>query len=204
MDDYIDIRRLKTGAEQIFKRAYQEHYSGLYRYALSYLKNEEEAKNIVQEVFVLFWSKREGLDDYTNIKAYLVASLKYMLWNEMSKKKRRLAIRKEIYKENILELELHMHALDHTPISFLCTNEIYQILDRTLEKQGLQTKEIFNLSREVNLSYPEIAVRLNISTKSVEYHMSKALRALRIALKTYLVIVILVFRIFYNFLGNGV
>lgn len=195
MEKYIDIRYLKTGSQKAFKEVYQEHYSGLYRYAMSYLKNEEEVKNIIQEVFILFWNKKNELEDFTNLKAYLVASLKYLLWNEI-RKKRRLAVRKEASTENILELDLHIETLDQTPISFLCTNEIYTILYHTLEEQGVQTKEIFILNREVNLSYQEIALRLDISTKSVEYHISKALRALRIALKAYLIIVLFLLKTF--------
>ncbi|QIH31618.1 sigma-70 family RNA polymerase sigma factor [Sphingobacterium sp. DR205] len=195
MEKYIDIRYLKTGSQKAFKEVYQEHYPGLYRYAMSYLKNEEEVKNIIQEVFILFWNKKSELEDFTNLKAYLVASLKYLLWNEI-RKKRRLAVRKEASTENILELDLHIETLDQTPISFLCTNEIYTILYHTLEEQGVQTKEIFILNREVNLSYQEIALRLDISTKSVEYHISKALRALRIALKAYLIIVLFLLKTF--------
>lgn len=195
MEKYIDIRYLKTGSQKAFKEVYQEHYPGLYRYAMSYLKNEEEVKNIIQEVFILFWNKKNELEDFTNLKAYLVASLKYLLWNEI-RKKRRLAVRKEASTENILELDLHIETLDQTPISFLCTNEIYTILYHTLEEQGVQTKEIFILNREVNLSYQEIALRLDISTKSVEYHISKALRALRIALKAYLIIVLFLLKTF--------
>lgn len=194
--NHKNITQPPKGADNAFRKVFEEYYYGLYQYALSYLKDEDEAKNAVQDVFVLLLEKKETLDDNTNIKAYLVASLKYILWNEINKKRRRLLIQQEMYRETIGELDLNLYTLDHTPIATLCADELKDIIRNTLDEQGKLTKEIFMLSRENNLSYKEIAKKLELSTKSIEYHMSKTLAALRVALKPYLTLIGFFFYIF--------
>eukprot|EP00825_Cyclidium_porcatum_P001080 TRINITY_DN10482_c0_g1_i1.p2 TRINITY_DN10482_c0_g1~~TRINITY_DN10482_c0_g1_i1.p2 ORF type:complete len:119 (+),score=20.60 TRINITY_DN10482_c0_g1_i1:35-391(+) len=68
----------------------------------------------------------------------------------------------------------------------LFTAEMNEIVDKTLESLPKQTKEIFIMSRYQNLSHKEIADKLNITTKGVEFHISKAIKALRISLKDYM------------------
>lgn len=80
----------------------------------------------------------------------------------------------------------------------LFSEEIQQLFDKALETLPEKTRRIFMMSRSDEKSYKEIAEAMNLSTKSIEFHMSKALSVLRIALKDYLPLLLPVFEFFYS------
>lgn len=188
--DHLYIKELKKGSESAFKHVFEKHYQGLFQYALSYLKEEEEAENIIQDVFVLLWENRKDLDEETNLQGYLVVSTKYLLWNEINKKKRRMAIHKKIQTDTLKEIDLQLYTLDHSPLSLLCAKEINEIVDKALNSQSDTAKKIFLLSRKEHLSYKEIAKKLELSPKTIEYHISKVLNILRKELSNYLKLIL--------------
>ena len=84
------------------------------------------------------------------------------------------------------ELDFKISALSACDPYELYTHEVQEIVNQTLEKLPSKTRQIFLMNRYEDISYPEIAQRLSINQKTVEYHISKALKVLRLVLKDYL------------------
>ncbi len=167
-----------------FEALFREHYEGLGRYAFSILKNQSVSEDTVQKLFVNLWEKRKELR-IQEIKPYLYRSIYNLSMNELKKIKKN---------------QLHVEISERPEVSG-SSDSSNGILQEELEgkiEQALQTLpekcgEVFRMSRFSEMSYKEISEKLDISIKTVENHMGKALRLMRIELKEYLseVIVIL-------------
>jgi RNA polymerase sigma-70 factor (family 1) len=162
------LRRLKQDDERAFDALFR-HYSALvYRFAYSYLKSRPAAEEIVQECFIKIWEKREQLRDDIPLKGYLFTTAHHAVLNELRRDQH--------------HLRLHGHVAATSPASVANEAEYQEMealylaaLDRLPPKQ----REVFVLSRQQGLSYPEIAERQGVSVKTVEAHIMQALKTLR-------------------------
>lgn len=94
--------------------------------------------------------------------------------------------RENILNDELYELDFRISSLDACNPTDIFSEEINRIVNRTLDTLPLQTRNVFRMSRYENKSIKEIADTLNISVKGVDYHIGKALKALRVNLKDYL------------------
>lgn len=185
------VSAIVAGDEAAFKTVFDKFYKGLLRFAISYIEEVHTAENMVQDAFVLLWEKRAELDEEDpNLHAFLVKVVKLKAWNSIAKHRRRMSIEKKIHDDVIRELDLKMYTLDSVNTSSLYIEEIEEIVAERLKKLPEQTQKIFNYSRREYLSNKEIAERLNLSEKSVEYHITKTLKVLRTELADYLKVVL--------------
>lgn len=163
------LRRLKTGDERAFDALFG-HYSALvYRFAYSYLKARPEAEEIVQECFLKIWEKRESLRDDIPLKGYLFTTAHNAILNQLR------------HNQHHLRFQAHTAALDPVQVGNGAEfAELEAVYRAALEKLPPKRREIFMLSRQQGLSYPEIAAQLNLSVKTVEAQMSHALKFLRV------------------------
>lgn len=184
------VEQLMNGEEPAFKQAFSEHYPGLLRFANSYVHNSFQAENIVQDAFVILWEKRTSLSKQTNLKAFLVTVVKNKAINFLEKERNRAQIDANILK--MRETNYALDALHSLNPEELFSAEIVEILNKALDELSEQTRNIFILSRFKGLSNKTIALKLNITEKGVEYHLSKALKFLRIKLADYLHVLILI------------
>ena len=163
------LRRLKQDDERAFDALFR-HYSALvYRFAYSYLKSRPAAEEIVQECFIKIWEKRAHLRDDVPLKGYLFTTAHHAVLNELRRDQHHLRLHGQV-------------AATAGPASVANEAEyqemeaLYQAaLDRLPPKQ----REVFVLSRQLGLSYPEIAARQGVSVKTVEAHIMQALKTLR-------------------------
>lgn len=186
------VTSLIDGSQEAFKIVFNKHYEGLFRFALSYVNDRYVAENIVQDSFILLWEKHAELETDSNLHAYLIRVVKLKLWNHIEKQHRQLIIQKEIYDDDIRELNLKLYTLDAINTTSLYIEDIRQIINRTIDELPELTRNIFLLSREQYLSNKQIAERINLSEKSVEYHISRTLKQLRISLSSYLKTIVFV------------
>ncbi|MEQ8415508.1 MULTISPECIES: RNA polymerase sigma-70 factor [unclassified Imperialibacter] len=156
---------------------FKQHYTELCRYALKLTRNNEVAEEVVQEVFVNFWERREEINISYSVKAYLVASVRNRSINYL-----KLQLPKELKKEDVDNLSEKADLSDPTQIEY---NELYSIVQKAIDLLPDRCKVIFVLSREEGLTYQEIAEKLELSVKTVENQMSIALKKLRVSLKPY-------------------
>ncbi len=188
---------LKKGDQASFKIVYDHFYSRLYYFVLEYVPNSDGAENIVQDTFLTLWEKYKQLREDTNLNAYLYTvaknnSLKYLRDQKYSQK---------LFTSNQLssvELELNVGSLEKLDTSTLVFEEIETIIKLTLDSLPEQCRIVFEQSRFEQKKNKEIAELLGISTKTVEGHITKALKIFRTSLKEYLPLVAFIFSLYYN------
>ncbi len=138
------------------------------------------------------WEKKHELDIDSNLHAFLTKIVKLKTWNHIEKQRRRIDIEKDLYDDFSRELNLKLYSLESMNVSDIYISEIEKIIQESLQTLPEQTQIIFKLSRDEFLSNRKIAEQMNLSEKSIEYHISKALKVLRLELSDYLKIIILI------------
>ncbi|HZL12232.1 MAG TPA: RNA polymerase sigma-70 factor [Prolixibacteraceae bacterium] len=188
----LDIQSLRAGKKKAYEEVYNEFFGVLYHLSINYLHDEKVAEEIVQDTFLKLWEIKETLNDQTNIKNFLYTITKNNCLNYLRNQKISLK-----HQENIkyLEMQFNYEALDKLG-NYFQFEELRDKIEESILKLPAEVIETFKLSRFEELSYKEIAARQNISIKTVEARISKALRILRVELKDYLPLLYLVTRLF--------
>ena len=185
------LQNLAAGEESSFEILYDTYYKRLYHFALHYLNDEELSKDIVQDVFSITWEDHRKFENVSNVSSWIYTLTK----NQCLKKIDRLKVKQkhaDILKYRQLNIiQNALTDLDTSPVIF---DEINAIVNHTLSALSPQSRQIFEMSRFENMKNREIAEKLDISQKSVEAHITKALKHLKKALKNYLPFVILLLK----------
>lgn len=176
------VLEIKAGSEKSFELIFKTYYSALCRHAFGMLKDKEEAEEMVQNMFVNYWDKRENIDIKTSLKSYLYKSIHNLCLNNIKHQK----IKKQYEQYNLAVVNT---ASKNENFS----DELQLQINHAIESLPPQCKLIFNLSRFEELKYREIAETLDISEKTVENQMGKALKVMREKLSEYLPLLILLF-----------
>lgn len=184
------IPLLIQGNESAFEKVYRMYFQRVVNFINTYLNDTSLSKSIAQDTFLKLWEQRKFLRTNTSLLSYLLviarnSCLDYLKHKQIILKYENAVQQK--YKEN----ELNYHALRRLEIDFMTYREIEQIIQQTIEKLPPQCREVFCLSRFEDFSNQEIAEKLEISVKTVEAHITRALKILREALKDYITILIL-------------
>ncbi len=172
-----------------FEMLFKTHYKALHAYATIILKDEDDAEEIVQQLFLKFWEKRELLSVQTSLKAYLYKCIYHDSLNYLKHQKV-----KSKYQD------FTQHRMDNTYNDRLEVTELQQQINLALNDLPEQCRTIFQMSRFEELKYREIAEALGLSIKTVENQMGKALRIMRIKLADFLVIILLGLMYYKDFL----
>ena len=167
------------GDVQAFELLFKMYYPTLCSFSNKYLINPEEAKDVVQDVFLKLWENRDEIDTKESLKAYL---FRITANNSIDRLRRRKV--KTKYDE-ILKL-VYLDNYEPSPHNSLLERELSEYIGLALSKIPPQCRRVFDLSRIEGLKYNEIAKYLKISIKTVESHMSKALTLIRTELRGYL------------------
>ena len=185
------VGKLKCGDITSFEIIYKSHYKRIYHFVFQYLQDKEIASNIVQDVFSSLWDNRERLENDTNLNAWLYTVAK----NSALKLLRSIKCEsKHVSELSVRLININYQALselDTSPLSFI---EVERIIRTTLDSLSPQCRKAFELSRFEDKKYTEIAEQMQISQKTVETHISTALKHFRIALKDYLPLVVFLFQ----------
>jgi RNA polymerase sigma-70 factor (family 1) len=164
------IFRLKEGNERAYTELYQLYYSDLCNYASNLCGNDDLAEDIVQHTMIKIWKKGLDLNVNTSLKGYLYKSI-YNHFIDLQRKTKKETSKLERLKQEAL--------LDFVEFSIEEIENIYKQIDIEIEKLPKQCREVFLLGKKEGLKYKEIADKLDISVKTVERHMSIALKKLR-------------------------
>jgi len=177
MDERKLLKQLESGDKNAINALYARYSSRLYRFAFGYLKSEEDARDIVQEVFVRLWCKREALKEETNLEAFLFTVAKNTIISVFRKK-----ISEKEYLEQLRFLVVRNSSDTEKQVDYALLNEKVRELIHTLPEQR---QRIYLLSKEKGYSNKTIANELQISLKTVEDHLTKARKYLKGNLKGY-------------------
>jgi RNA polymerase sigma-70 factor (ECF subfamily) len=166
-----------------FEQFFQEYYIPVLHYCGTIVKDMDDANDIVQQVFVSMWQKSEEINIHTSARAYLYKMVYNASLDFLKHEKIKLRHRKEAPEINNVTAFSDKAA----------ENELEEKIELAIAELPERCGKIFRMSRLKNLKYREIATVLNISEKTVENQMGKALKILREALKDYLPILLLLF-----------
>ncbi len=181
--DLIYDSELVQGNELAFEKIFKIYYKPLCHYAYSFLNDGAEAEEVVQNTFVKIWERRTTIQVQTSVKAYIYSMVRNSCLNVIKHEK----VKQEFAQDHQYVSEKARPVVEEKMISNDLESKIYEAM-RALPEQ---CRLVFQLSRFEELKYQEIADQLEISVKTVENQMGKALKTMRLHLKEYLVLVLL-------------
>lgn len=167
-----------------FEIAYKQYFSSLVGFAYQYVEDSDAAEDIVQEMFGNFWKKADGIDVRTNLKSYLFGAVRNSCLNHLRHQK--------VVESHATDQENN----DVHQIAFLEMDELQDKVNEALAQLPEKRRQIFELSRFEEKKYHEIAEELDVSVKTVETQMSRALKTMREVLGSYLMYLIIASMIF--------
>jgi len=174
--DKAYVHRLKRGDKQAFNYLFHYYNKKLYFFAKGYLKTEKEAEEIVQETFLKIWERKEFLDPELSFHAYLFKIAFNFIQKGLIKNVKNDELKHDLADELI---NFDNHTSNMVNYHFLLQH-INQIIDKLPPRQ----KEIFILRKLDGYSAQEISEKLSLATKTVEAHLTAALKFLKIRLKS--------------------
>lgn len=168
MPDRKLIKQITEGNELAFSALFERYWESLLDTAFRVIEDRDLAQDIVQEVFTELWNKREKLS-IESVTPYLHQSTRYAVFRAIRKSKM-------IFKDlDALETPMKVNNTEEQ----LDFQELTTLMERSISELPEQRQRVFRLSRFEHLSNREIAQQLNISVKTVDNHIAKALQALR-------------------------
>lgn len=182
--DKVLINKVFKGGDVLyFEYLYKTYFRESVFYATQYLRNEEEAREVAQETFITLWEKRGEINEGLSIHAYLLTITRNKCLNLLRKK-----IAAQKYADNLEAREnmANYMALNDDSANPFHLQELEQLIQEVLAEMPEKMRVTFRMNRDEELSYIEIAQRLGVSVKTVEYRISKALLLFREKLKDYL------------------
>ena len=161
-----------------FTEIYNRYWNKLFSVAANKLNNLAEAEEVVQDIFLDLWKRRKELNITICLNAYLATAVKYKVINIFAKRNQQLRFcEKTIMDRSIADISTEQ---------WLSFQELRDRLGKLVAALPEKCRFVFQLSRDRGLSQKEIASQLDISEKTVEAHLSKAIRTLRTELKNFL------------------
>lgn len=170
---------------KIFNQLFITYQSRFIHFANTYVRDWAVAEDITVDSFMYYWENREDLSPDTNIPAYVLTTIKHKCLNYLQHVQVHETVAEHLKKHAKWALETRITTLEDCNPNELFSAEAMQIVNRTLAALPEQSRKIFRMSRMENKSQKEIAELLGITTKGVEFHITKVLRELRKNLKDY-------------------
>jgi len=183
--DFTDAElliRLKINDHQSFKEIYKRYWKVCFLQLFRKSGSKELAEELTQNVFVSLWERREVVE-ITNLSAYLLGAVRFSFINHL----KTLLQFEEYAASRKLNGQVDCNILEEQ----LAVRELSVSIEKGINLLPRKTREVFVLSRMEYFSVKEIAQKLKISEKAVEYHITQSLKAMRIALKDYIIIMVL-------------
>jgi RNA polymerase sigma-70 factor, ECF subfamily len=182
LTEHQQITTLKAGDINAFEMLFRTYYQPLCNYAYTFVQDKAEAEEIVQSTFLSVWEKKETLEIRSAVKPYLYAMVRNASLNVLKHEK----IKQQHVTVELAMGERSVESVTRTVMASELETRIYNAMEKLPE----QCRLIFKLSRFEELKYAEIAEQLNLSIKTVENQMGKALKIMREQLKDYLPLLI--------------
>lgn len=182
------IRRLKWGDKVALDELFGYYYPRLYQFSKSILKIDNEIDDILQEVFVKIWLNRQKIGNAETFNAYIFTITKNGVLNLIRKNLRDHIFREQLFLRSVAEEYQLENQLEF--------EEIKVVIDQIVAKLPEKRQQIFILSRTDGLSNKEISTQLNISKKTIEDHITHAIKQIKRSMKEMGILSILYFYLF--------
>ncbi|MGM9742525.1 MAG: RNA polymerase sigma-70 factor [Candidatus Cryptobacteroides sp.] len=170
-----------------FDEYYRQYYGRIVAFARSYVIDEMAAQDIAADSLTKLWIHLKGNPD-ADIHHWLFVIVKNLCLDYLKHQRIKQKALAEVSLWRIQDMDFKISSLDRYGHDYVASGEIRRIVCRVLDKQNARTKSIFIMSRVHGKKNREIADATGLSEKNIEYHITKVLKALRIALKDYLMV----------------
>lgn len=172
------LAKLKSGDNSAFSTIFSAYYRDLVLFAARFTKDQENAEEVVQDIFVKLWEDHESIKIDISLKSFLLRSVQNKCIDMIRHRKI-----KDAHSSYVLE----NHSLFECDTdNYVLFSELREQIDRTLNRLPDELSGTFRMSRFKGLKYDEIAEILNVSVRTIEVRISKALNVLRTELKDYI------------------
>jgi RNA polymerase sigma-70 factor (ECF subfamily) len=171
---------------EAFNRLFTEYQGRFIRFAYNYVRDSAVAEDFTIEALLYYWENRHLLAPGSNIPAYILTIIKHKCLNYLEHIRIQETATERMKEHAQWELRMRISTLKACDPDELFTVETQKIIHDTLCVMPERSRHIFIMSRYHNKSHKEIASALNISTKTVEFHIAKVLKALRHNLRDYI------------------
>lgn len=186
---YKDINNYSP-EEVSFNKTFDLYFNKVLAYVNSYCHDIDNSKNITQDVFIAYWENIHKVDSTKTALPYLLRIAKNRTLNYLQRNKLHKAYTNST---SIADLEFTIHSLRNSTIEKIYENNIERIFMDTLDEMSDSIRETYLLRLHKGLTNNEISEKMNISVRTVEYRIKKALQLLRLGLKDYIVAPMLFF-----------
>lgn len=171
------VLRLMEGDEAAFCQLYASYKDRLLFFARKFLKSDDYAEDVLQDVFTNIWVGRKLINPDIPFSAYVFTIVKNRVLNQI----------RDMEKQEMLREQIMEHAIDYNEVTQheILSHDLRSVIEKAFASMTPRQKEVFQLSREGQLSYKEIAEHLNISVNTVHEHIEAALHTIRVYLVKY-------------------
>lgn len=149
------------------------------RFAALYIHDAETVRDIVMDSYHYMWERRESLDMGGNVEAYMYSMVKNRCLDHLQRLTVRQSVEEKMMTDAEWELQMNITTLKAFDPTWLYDSELTERIRQAVDRLPERTRLIFTMSRQREMTYAEIATELQVSVKTVEFHITRALRALR-------------------------
>lgn len=164
-----------------YQELYDRYHSILYLYTIKKINNSEDSYDLVQDIFVNIWTKRQSLRIKESFKSYIFTAVRNKILDKISHEK--------VQEKYIQSLEKKLFQIQNTDY-LIREKELNDLINKEIDTMPPRMKEIFHLSRKEYLNNDEIAIKLSISKSTVETQIKRALKILKIKLNSLYLLLI--------------
>jgi RNA polymerase sigma-70 factor, ECF subfamily len=165
------LDKIKQGDPEAFEVVYKTYYSQLRKFAIKFVKSNDAAEDMVQNVFLNIWKNHETWEVKGEIGSYLFGAVRNQALNYLKQQR--------ISNEYLNKMEFIEAAPELSADQEYMLSEIQHALEKSIEKLPEKCRLIFTMNRQLGLKYSQIAELLGISIKTVETQMSRAVKSIR-------------------------
>ena len=177
MDERELVLRLIDGDEDAFCELYAAYKNRLLYFAMKFVKSREFAEDIFQDAFTVVWQSRRFINPDASFSSYLYTIVRNRILNQI----------RDMANEDKLKDHILPHAVDsaNETNNKILFDDLKDVLSRALEQLTPRQREVFNMSRDLQMSHKEIAEALGVSVNTVQEHISVSLKVIRAYLTKY-------------------
>ena len=177
IDEHTLVLRLIEGDENAFCELYAAYKNRLIYFAMRFLKSREYAEDVFQDAFAVVWQTRRFINPDTSFSSYLYTIVRNRILNQL----------RDMANEDQLKEQILSQAIDsaNETNNHILLNDLKEIIARALEQLTPRQREVFKMSRELQMSHKEIAEALGVSVHTVQEHISLSLKVIRSYLTKY-------------------
>lgn len=176
-EELFVFNRMVEGDKEAFRFFFEKYYLNMVNLVNLYLHDSIMSEEIVQDIFIYLWEKREQIKIESSLKSYLLRASKNRSLNYIRNEKTKLDIHSRLSDLDKGAIEMPDNVMD--------TNQLRDVINAAIDSLPDRCREIYIMGKEKNMSYKEISDELGISVKTVEVQMGKALKKLREQLRPY-------------------